>query len=227
MNKIIINIKFAIAVILTTMLFVGTPIEVSAQTLVLKEKGVFITSKDTLSYKEAFSQKQSITFKSIDAKALQLLSSEVFTITSGKDTIFQANIKASLSENEIKKNAKKGTITLVASKKYEIHIGNDYVKELNKVSGTTNINDNKKLVLKKNSDSNSSSLVKYIILCIVILIFALLCIGVVYKKKKSKGKKQKNPTEDLENIEEAHDGEDTAVVSLVEGSQLNIQVIMF
>lgn len=52
--------------------------------------------------------------------------------------------------------------------------------------------------------------------------FALLCIGVVYKKKKSKGKKQKNPTEDLENIEEAHDGEDTAVVSLVEGSQLNI-----
>ena len=203
------------------MLFVGTHIEVSAQTLVLKKEGVFITSKDTLSYKDAFSQKQSITFKSIDAKALQLPSSAVFTITSGNDTIFQANIRASLSENEIKKNTEKGTITLVASKKYEIHIGNDYVKELNKVSGTTNINDNKKLVLKKNNDSNSSSLVKYIILCIVILIFALLCIGVVYKKK-SKGKKQKNPTEDLENIEEAHDGEDTAVVSLVEGSQLNI-----
>lgn len=222
MNKIIINIKFAIAVILTTMLFVGTHIEVSAQTLVLKKEGVFITSKDTLSYKDAFSQKQSITFKSIDAKALQLPSSAVFTITSGKDTIFQANIRASLSENEIKKNTEKGTITLVASKKYEIHIGNDYVKELNKVSGTTNINDNKKLALKKTSDSNSSSLVKYIILCIVILFFALLCIGVVYKKKKSKGKKQKNPTEDLENIEEAHDGEDTAVVSLVEESQLNI-----
>ena len=222
MNKIIINIKFAIAVILTTMLFVGTHIEVSAQTLVLKKEGVFITSKDTLSYKDAFSQKQSITFKSIDAKALQLPSSAVFTITSGNDTIFQANIRASLSENEIKKNTEKGTITLVASKKYEIHIGNDYVKELNKVSGTTNINDNKKLALKKTSDSNSSSLVKYIILCIVILFFALLCIGVVYKKKKSKGKKQKNPTEDLENIEEAHDGEDTAVVSLVEESQLNI-----
>ena len=126
-----------------------------------------------------------------------------------------------MSENEIKKNKEKGTITLVASKKYEIHIGNDYVKELNKVSGTTNINDNKKLALKKTSDSNSSSLVKYIILCIVILFFALLYIGVVYKKK-SKGKKQKNPTEDLENIEEAHDGEDTAVVSLVEESQLNI-----
>ena len=215
MNKIIINIKFAIAVILTTMLFVGTHIEVSAQTLVLKKEGVFITSKDTLSYKDAFSQKQSITFKSIDAKALQLPSSAVLTITSGKDTIFQANIRASLSENEIKKNKEKGTITLVASKKYEIHIGNDYVKELNKVSGTTNINDNKKLALKKTSDSNSSSLVKYIILCIVILFFALLCIGVVYKKKK-------NPTEDLENIEEAHDGEDTAVVSLVEESQLNI-----
>lgn len=45
MNKIIINIKFAIAVILTTMLFVGTHIEVSAQTLVLKKEGVFITSK--------------------------------------------------------------------------------------------------------------------------------------------------------------------------------------
>lgn len=222
MNKIIINIKFAIAVILTTMLFVGTHIEVSAQTLVLKKEGVFITSKDTLSYKDAFSQKQSITFKSIDAKALQLPSSAVLTITSGKDTIFQANIRASLSENEIKKNKEKGTITLVASKKYEIHIGNDYVKELNKVSGTTNINDNKKLALKKTSDSNSSSLVKYIILCIVILFFALLCIGVVYKKKKSKVKKQKNPTEDLENIEEAHDGEDTAVVSLVEESQLNI-----
>ena len=71
MNKIIINIKFAIAVILTTMLFVGTHIEVSAQTLVLKKEGVFITSKDTLSYKDAFSQKQSITFKSIDAKSLQ------------------------------------------------------------------------------------------------------------------------------------------------------------
>lgn len=213
MNKIIINIKFAIAVILTTMLFVGTPIEVSAQTLVLKEKGVFITSKDTLSYKEAFSQKQSITFKSIDAKALQLLSSEVFTITSGKDTIFQANIKDSLSENEIKKNAKKGTITLVASKKYEIHIGNDYVKELNKVSGTTNINDNKKLVLKKNSDSNSSSLVKYIILCFVLLIFVPLCIYVVYKKNKSKGEMQKNPTEDLKKIEEAHDEEDTTAAS--------------
>lgn len=204
------------------MLFVGTHIEVSAQTLVLKKEGVFITSKDTLSYKDAFSQKQSITFKSIDAKALQLPSSAVLTITSGKDTIFQANIRASLSENEIKKNKEKGTITLVASKKYEIHIGNDYVKELNKVSGTTNINDNKKLALKKTSDSNSSSLVKYIILCIVILFFALLCIGVVYKKKKSKVKKQKNPTEDLENIEEAHDGEDTAVVSLVEESQLNI-----
>lgn len=213
MNKIIINIKFAIAVILTTMLFVGTHIEVSAQTLVLKKEGVFITSKDTLSYKDAFSQKQSITFKSIDAKALQLPSSAVFTITSGNDTIFQANIRASLSENEIKKNTEKGTITLVASKKYEIHIGNDYVKELNKVSGTTNINDNKKLALKKTSDSNSSSLVKYIILCFVLLIFVPLCIYVVYKKNKSKGKKQKNPTEDLKNIEEAHDEEDTTAAS--------------
>ena len=100
------------------MLFVGTHIEVSAQTLVLKKEGVFITSKDTLSYKDAFSQKQSITFKSIDAKALQLPSSAVFTITNGNDTIFQANIRASLSENEIKKNTEKGTITLVASKKY-------------------------------------------------------------------------------------------------------------
>ena len=213
MNKIIINIKFAIAVILTTMLFVGTHIEVSAQTLVLKKEGVFITSKDTLSYKDAFSQKQSITFKSIDAKALQLPSSAVFTITSGNDTIFQANIRASLSENEIKKNTEKGTITLVASKKYEIHIGNDYVKELNKVSGTTNINDNKKLALKKTSDSNSSSLVKYIILCFVLLIFVPLCIYVVYKKNKSKDEKQKNPTEDLKNIEEAHDEEDTTAAS--------------
>lgn len=213
MNKIIINIKFAIAVILTTMLFVGTHIEVSAQTLVLKKEGVFITSKDTLSYKDAFSQKQSITFKSIDAKALQLPSSAVFTITSGNDTIFQANIRASLSENEIKKNKEKGTITLVASKKYEIHIGNDYVKELNKVSGTTNINDNKKLALKKTSDSNSSSLVKYIILCFVLLIFVPLCIYVVYKKNKSKDEKQKNPTEDLKNIEEAHDEEDTTAAS--------------
>lgn len=213
MNKVIINIKFAIAVILTTMLFVGTHIEVSAQTLVLKKEGVFITSKDTLSYKDAFSQKQSITFKSIDAKALQLPSSAVFTITSGNDTIFQANIRASLSENEIKKNTEKGTITLVASKKYEIHIGNDYVKELNKVSGTTNINDNKKLALKKTSDSNSSSLVKYIILCFVLLIFVPLCIYVVYKKNKSKGEKQKNPTEDLKNIEEAHDEEDTTAAS--------------
>lgn len=213
MNKIIININFAIAVILTTMLFVGTHIEVSAQTLVLKKEGVFITSKDTLSYKDAFSQKQSITFKSIDAKALQLPSSAVFTITSGNDTIFQANIRASLSENEIKKNTEKGTITLVASKKYEIHIGNDYVKELNKVSGTTNINDNKKLALKKTSDSNSSSLVKYIILCFVLLIFVPLCIYVVYKKNKSKDEKQKNPTEDLKNIEEAHDEEDTTAAS--------------
>lgn len=213
MNKIIINIKFAIAVILTTMLFVGTHIEVSAQTLVLKKEGVFITSKDTLSYKDAFSQKQSITFKSIDAKALQLPSSAVFTITSGNDTIFQANIRASLSENEIKKNTEKGTITLVASKKYEIHIGNDYVKELNKVSGTKNINDNKKLALKKTSDSNSSSLVKYIILCFVLLIFVPLCIYVVYKKNKSKGEKQKNPTKDLKNIEEAHDEEDTTAAS--------------
>ena len=213
MNKIIINIKFAIAVILTTMLFVGTHIEVSAQTLVLKKEGVFITSKDTLSYKDAFSQKQSITFKSIDAKALQLPSSAVFTITSGNDTIFQANIRASLSENEIKKNTEKGTITLVASKKYEIHIGNDYVKELNKVSGTTNINDNKKLALKKTSDSNSSSLVKYIILCFVLLIFVPLYIYVVYKKNKSKDEKQKNPTEDLKNIEEAHDEEDTTAAS--------------
>ena len=213
MNKIIINIKFAIAVILTTMLFVGTHIEVSAQTLVLKKEGVFITSKDTLSYKDAFSQKQSITFKSIDAKALQLPSSAVFTITSGNYTIFQANIRASLSENEIKKNTEKGTITLVASKKYEIHIGNDYVKELNKVSGTTNINDNKKLALKKTSDSNSSSLVKYIILCFVLLIFVPLCIYVVYKKNKSKDEKQKNPTEDLKNIEEAHDEEDTTAAS--------------
>lgn len=195
------------------MLFVGTHIEVSAQTLVLKKEGVFITSKDTLSYKDAFSQKQSITFKSIDAKALQLPSSAVFTITSGNDTIFQANIRASLSENEIKKNTEKGTITLVASKKYEIHIGNDYVKELNKVSGTTNINDNKKLALKKTSDSNSSSLVKYIILCFVLLIFVPLCIYVVYKKNKSKDEKQKNPTEDLKNIEEAHDEEDTTAAS--------------
>lgn len=45
MNKIIINIKFAIAVILTTMLFVGTHIEVSAQTLVLKKEGVFRKAK--------------------------------------------------------------------------------------------------------------------------------------------------------------------------------------
>lgn len=51
MNKIIINIKFAIVVILTTMLFVGTPIEVSAQTLVLKEKGVFMQEKVRIFYK--------------------------------------------------------------------------------------------------------------------------------------------------------------------------------
>lgn len=223
MNKIIINIKFAIAVILTTMLFVGTHVEVSAQTLVLKKEGVSIALEDTLSYKDAFSQKQSVTFKRIDAKALQLHSSAVFTITSGKDTIFQAKFTSSLDEKEIKKLKTKNTTTLVASKVYEIHMGDNYVNKLpvvnvlsNKASDTTDSVENKDQKPKTDIAPN------FIIECIVILIFALLCIGVVYKKIRSKGKKQKKPTEDLDNIEEAHDGEDTPVVSLVEESQLNI-----
>lgn len=136
MNKIIINIKFAIVVILTTMPFVGTPVEVSA----LKNEGVFI-ALDTLSSEDVFSPRQSVAIKRIDAKALQLNSRGDFTITStstsGTDSIiFQAKFKSSLSEKEIQKNNQSNPIILVAAKDYKIHMG-DYEKELPAIKSNT------------------------------------------------------------------------------------------
>lgn len=235
MKKIIINIKFAIAVILTTMLFVGTPIEVSAQTLVLKKEGVSIALEDTLSYKDAFSQKQSVTFNKIDAKDLKLNSSEDFTIINGKDTIFQAKFKSSLSEEEIQKLKTKNKTSLEASKKYKIHMGKSYEKELPvamqpiKTNTGTDSHNNKE---QTPIDLIFSSLVKYqlciVITCIVIIII-VVCICVVYKKIKSGGKNPKDPQtgegvheEEAHRREGSHDREGIPVASPVEGEQPSV-----
>lgn len=201
MNKIIINIKFAIVVILTTMPFVGTPVEVSAQTLVLKNEGVFI-ALDTLSSEDFFSPRQSVAIKRIDAKALQLNSRGDFTITSTSGTdsiIFQAKFKSSLSEKEIQKNNQSNPIILVAAKDYKIHMG-DYEKELPAIKSNTTSTAkdsvvNKDQTPKIDTDSSSSKCVKYIECCvkehfgyIFIVLLVLFCVGgIVYKKKELQG----------------------------------------
>lgn len=228
MNKIIINIKFAIVVILTTMPFVGTPVEVSAQTLVLKNEGVFI-ALDTLSSEDVFSPRQSVAIKRIDAKALQLNSRGDFTITStstsGTDSIiFQAKFKSSLSEKEIQKNNQSNPIILVAAKDYKIHMG-DYEKELPAIKSNTTSTAkdsvaNKDQTPKIDTDSSSSKCVKYIECCvkehfgyIFIVLLVLFCVGgIVYKKKNCKGKKQKNPTEDSIINKNGPDEEDSSGV---------------